>query len=81
MKINGYNASGGIVLKLIGVAIVVIVWWVTFAGKVDLVIETLTKEHGLMAAQHTTSLPVLRQICRNTAKTEYALSVCDGAGD
>ena len=65
------------VLKIIGyVAILVGAAW-TLQANVSGYTKEVTEQHLKMIKQHDTTIPLLRQICRNTSRTEHAHSQCD----
>jgi len=67
------------VAKLVAVVVGAVIWWMTLTGEVRGLAENFTTQHRELLQQHESQLPVLRQICRNTATTELALQNCDQA--
>ena len=77
MNINGYSFDIGDIIKYAVAIIGVVVWWVTMEIKIGAHITVNQAQHEEIMLQHRQQLPVLRQICRNTAASEMAQQTCD----
>ncbi len=65
------------ILKLVGLIFAIAFWLFAVQSKIEAHIVDNAKSHVELLLQHGKQLPILRQICRNTSKTEAALDRCE----
>ena len=80
LRYNGQQVVGiSTVAKVLAVLIGAVAWWVTTQNTFTNYLDKNYVQHEELISQHRLQLPVLRQICRNTATTELSGSLCDKA--
>ena len=65
------------ILKVGAILLGIIIWWFAFSTRLDSFVGQTNLSLNTIERQHKDMLPILRQICRNTARTEAAQGSCD----
>ena len=65
------------IIKIGGIIVVVAVWWIALGARLDTFVSQTNGSLNVLERQHKDTLPLLRQICRNTARTDAAQQTCD----